>query len=191
MEDDNEVLLEALIENLCIPRQHASFYNWKDKGVKESGIIDEFLDPDNHCGSHSFTRFELERDDPPDAWVIDSDGGRSALEVVELVNEKAIEAQIKKDSQTYREEAARWKDLAYFERRLNDEISKKDKKCEKLFANGRKVQLLLHSDEIFVLAFYRHHLNQGVELAASRFDRVWLLLSYDPKTGKYPLVELI
>lgn len=191
MEDDNELLLEALNEINSLPRQHASFYNWKDKGIKEAGVIEEFLDPDNHCGRHWFTStFYLETDDPPDAWVVDSDGGRTALEVVELVNEKAIEAQIKKDSLRCREEAIRWKDLAYFERRLNDEISKKDKKCEKLFASGRKVQLLLHSDELFLLAYYRHHLNQGLELADSRFDRVWLLLSYDSKTRKHPLLEL-
>ena len=190
MEDDNEILLEALNEINQLPRQHASFYNWPDKKTKEAGIVDDFLDPNHHCGMHSFTCFELEENDPPDAWVFDSSGGRTALEIVELVNEKAIRAQIKGDLTKYWVETLRWRELGYFKCRVNEIVSEKDKKCGHLFAEGAAVQLLLHSDETYVLTYCHKHLKQGLELTFGRFERVWLLLSYDPKIKKCPLMEL-
>ena len=63
-----------------LPRQHASSYNWHDKQQKEKGIVQIFLE---HRGeAHSFIDFEMtaEGKDPPDAWVFESEGERTALE---------------------------------------------------------------------------------------------------------------
>ena len=39
-----------------LKRQHASFYEWSEKQTKESGIVDEFLDPNNHiCIAHQLS----------------------------------------------------------------------------------------------------------------------------------------
>ncbi len=192
MEDDNELLLEALNEVNRLQRQHASIFNWGCKAVKEAGITDEFLNPEVHCGRHSFTSFEPLKhgEDPPDAWVFGSNGNRTALEIAELVNQSTIEAQINGDELKYRDGSVRWADLAYFKRHVNEIVSTKDAKCGRLFSKGVAVQLLLHSDETYLLASYRDHLNQELNLTCNRFERVWLLLSYDPKIKKCPLMEL-
>ena len=90
----------------------------------------------------------------------------------------------------YRKEFTRWRELGYFKCRVNEIVSEKDKKCGHLFAEGAAVQLLLHSDETYVLTYCHKHLKQGLELTSSRFERVWLLLSYDPKIKKCPLMKL-
>ena len=190
MEDDNEILLEALNEINRLERQHAGYFNWPNKKEKEAGITNEFLNSGLHCGRHSFTCFELEENDPPDAWVFDSSGGRAALEIVELVSQSAIEAHKNGDMEKYRKEFTRWRELGYFKCRVNEIVSEKDKKCGHLFAEGAAVQLLLHSDETYVLTYCHKHLKQGLELTSSRFERVWLLLSYDPKIKKCPLMKL-
>lgn len=171
-------------------RKHASYYDWPDKAVKEGGIVRCFLDPDNHRGQHSFTCGRLPEPgrDPPDAWVCSPGNRETALEVIELVVENAITAQIDGDRHSQESEEARWSHPTYFEDQVNDRIRTKDDKCDKLFAR-HPVQLLLHSDETCVAECYRDHL-QSVEIDARRFDRVWLLLSYDPTTENCPLAEL-
>ena len=178
-------------------RKHASFFNWSDKQTKEAGIVDEFLDPENHGGKHSFTCFELECSDPPDAWVFDSSNQRTALEIRELVNKGAITAQINHNhegglerARVYATEAEKWSDLTYFVDQVNEAISEKDKKCVKLFADGHAVQLLFHSDEMYLTAgTCSQHIASGPAIEIKRFQRVWLLFGYDPKT-KNPLLEV-
>ena len=172
-----------------LPRQHASSYNWHDKQQKEKGIVQTFLE---HRGeTHSFIDFEMtaEGKDPPDAWVFESEGERTALEITELVNQSAIDAQIH-GQQRYSAEQEKWSDPEYFQENVNKCVTEKDKKCEKLFADGRAVQLLLHSDEMYVEAFYSEHLDSGFKLTGTRFQTVWLLLSYDSFKKTKPLVRL-
>ena len=167
-----EVLGEMKKDRL--PRQHASYYNWHDKQQKEKGIVQDFLE---HRGeAHFFTEFEMtaEGKDPPDAWIFEK---RTALEITELVNQSAIDAQIH-CSTTYNEEQEKWSDSEYFQDNVNKCVTKKDKKCGKLFANGHTVHLLLHSDEMYVDAFYCQHLASGFKLTGTRFQEVWLLLGY-------------
>ena len=190
MEDDNEILLEALNEINRLERQHAGYFNWPNKKEKEAGITNEFLNSGLHCGRHSFTCFELEENDPPDAWVFDSSGGRAALEIVELVSQSAIEAHKNGDMEKYRKEFTRWRELGYFKCRVNEIVSEKDKKCGHLFSEGVPVQLLLHSDETYLLAYYRDHFKQGLALTICRFERVWLLMSPYETPKKRRLVEL-
>ena len=75
---------EVIRTRNSLPRTHASIYDWHDKGTKEAGLVEEFLDPRNHKGQHGFTSFEIPEKDPPDAVVLSSDGKRVQLELVEL-----------------------------------------------------------------------------------------------------------
>ena len=94
MREKNTELLGAIREGARLLRTHASFFNWKDKKVKESGLVEEFLDPQNHRAQHDFCAFDVPAQDPPDAVLIDTGARRTALEVAELVNKDAIRAQI-------------------------------------------------------------------------------------------------
>ena len=90
-------------------------------------------------------------------------------------------------ARAYSRECERWADPLYFAVHLNALIETKDKKCEKLFDSGTEVQLLLHSDEMYLEAYYKSHLSSRMSVRTQRFSRVWLLLSYSAGTQSYPL----
>jgi hypothetical protein len=180
------------------PRKHASHFDWSDKSIKEKGTVESFLDPKNHKGQRLYSRFEMESQDPPDAWVFDPNNARIALEIMELVNEDAIRTQIKHDrigglatARDYATESERWGDQAYFTDRVHRCVQEKDQKCDKLFANGQIVELLLHSDEPQLIENLEKNTSSGFRVEGSRFRRIWLLLSYDPRTKSYPVVGLV
>jgi len=50
---------------------------------------------------------------------------------------------------------------------------------------NNNVQLLLHTDELWLEATYKKHFNSGIIIQRHRFNTVWLMLSYstaDPKS---------
>ena len=177
-------------------RRHAAHFDWFDKPIKEAGIVESFLDPKNHKGKHSYSRFKMESKDPPDAWLFDSNNSKIALEITELVNEDAITAQIKHEctgglttARDYGDKSERWSDRTYLKGRVTNTVLQKDQKCDELFAGGQTVELLLHSDEPYLIDNLEKIATPDFRVG-SRFRRVWLLLSYDPRTESYPLVEL-
>ena len=113
------------------------------------------------------------------------------------MNEAAIIAQIQHDksntwetSRAYAEECEKWASAEYFAERLDTRIAEKNEKCRDLFEGSDPVQLLLHSDEMYLEAGYKAHMSSGVRISTRRFNRVWLLLSYSPNTRCCPLVEI-
>lgn len=185
---DHRDMLTEIRKLIALPRQHASYFNWHDKPQKEKGIVQDFL---KYWKIHSFTDLEMTADgaDPPDAWVFDSVGERTALEITELVNQSAIDAQIR-SNRTYNEEREKWSDFEYFQDSVNKRVMEKDNKCDKIFSDGHTAHLLLHSDEDYIDAFYRKHLASGFQLTGTRFQMVWLLLGYNPYKKTTPLVRL-
>jgi len=121
-------LLQAIEKLRKLKRQHASFYDLPEKQTKESGIVDEFLDPNNHKGIHDYVNFSIPGNDPPDAIIYKEDNEEAQLEITELVNQHAIESQINNNS-TYLSETQKWIEQSYFEKHLNERIQIKNKKC--------------------------------------------------------------
>ena len=185
---DAEVLKE-IIKYSRLPREHASFYNWHEKGVKESGIVNYFLDERNHKGIHDFVSFSVPKSDPPDAWIFEASGNKVALEITELVNRDAITAQIH-DKPNYWEECERWASKPYFQDRLNERVQEKQEKCSNLFSSCVDVQLLMHTDEMWVESCYERHFEHGLKLAAHSFSKIWLMLSYSPRKQLCPVILL-
>ena len=197
MRDDDPDLLSALRRYVSRPRTHASFFDWTDKRVKEAGLVDDFLEPNNHQGQHQFAAFDIPEHDPPDATLYDGSSQSTALEIAELVSEATIRAQIEHDkvqsvesARAYAYECEKWADRSYFEAEINRWIETKNRKCDALFSAGSPVHLLLHSDEMYVETCYSDHLAAGIELDFQRFGRVWLMLSAMPISGICPLIEL-
>jgi hypothetical protein len=87
-------ILQVLDKCRRLKRGHALFYDWHDKQVKESGIVDDFLDPVNHKGIHDYVSFSIPDTDPPDAVIYKNNDEEAQLEITELVNQDAIESQI-------------------------------------------------------------------------------------------------
>lgn len=182
-------ILEIIEKLLYLKRKHATFQEYPIKRIKECGIVDDFLNPENHLGIHNFVEFGIPESDPPDALLYDKNGEEVSLEVTELVNEIAIKAQIH-NLPTYWEESTKWIDLGYFEERLNNRIQIKDEKCSNLFDQNKTVQLLLHTDELWIESCYKRHFESGVKLTQHRFSKIWLLLSYSTQTKSCPIIEI-
>ena len=157
--------------------------------MKESGIIGYFLDKRNHEGAHQFTSFTVPKKDPPDAWLYDKDKCKTALEITELVNRNAIDAQIHNKPE-YWSECERWADLNYFESQLNIRILEKENKCSVLFEQDHSVHLLLHTDEMWLESCYEAHLRNGATICQNGFSCIWLLLSYSSHTQSNPVIKL-
>ncbi len=180
-----------------LPRRHASHNHSHDKEAKEAGIVDDFLDPKNHKGQHIFQSFIISKKDPPDAILFDYQKENTLLEITELVNKDAIIAQIahtkentKASAKKYSLECERWADVKYFEHKLNELISTKDKKCADLFDTGKEVQLLIHTDEPYLETYYNEHFSSDLTIVKSRFSRIWLLLSYSSELQYSLLLEV-
>lgn len=186
----NRDILEEVKRYAVMKRKHASFFNWHDKRIKESGIVGDFLEPKNHNGIHDYISFNIPEADPPDALVYRGDGSEVPLEIMELVNESAIDAQIH-DKPTYSAECEKWDDIRYFESELNDRIQTKNDKCLKLFNQGKEVQLLLHSDEAWVEASCERHFEKGINIKEHNFSAVWLMLSYSPKKESCTIIQVL
>jgi hypothetical protein len=172
-----------------LPRKHASFYNWHDRNEKEEGIMEYFMDPRNHKGIHNYVKFDIPNSDPPDAIVFTEDGDEVSLEIMELVNKEAINAQINIKPNYYLE-CEKWSDLKYFESELNNRIEIKQKKCLRLFEQGKEVHLLFHTDEGWLEAYCENHLAQGIKINSHDFRKIWLMLSYDSKINSCKIIQL-
>ena len=173
---DND-FINAINNQGKLKRKHASDWNWYDKKVKEFWIVDSFLDPKNHIGIHDHVEFSIPEFDPPDALIYNADGDEVSLEIVELVNRDAIDSQIQ-DKPDYWEQCEKWTDLDYFESNLNKLIMKKNNKCTHLFDQKRNVQLLIHTDEMWIEAFYKEHFDAGITIKKHDFTKIWLMLGY-------------
>ncbi len=186
---DKEIV-EEFRKYFRLKRTHASHFNWHDKKAKEAGIIDDFLNPLNHKGIHEFVSFTVPEQGPPDAIVFDHSNNEVYLELTELVNEKAIKAQIQ-NKNNYWEEAERWAQIEYFENQINAAVKIKAKKCSELFKSEREVHLLFHSDEMWIESTYKKYLRAGLNIEENEFKKIWLILSYSADSKSYPVVEII
>ncbi len=185
----NNEILQSVEKYHSLKRKHASFYDWPDKQIKEAGIVDIFLDPENHKGAHDYVSFSIPSSDPPDAVIYKENEEESLLEITELVNQNAIESQIKGES-AYSSECQKWLELDYFQKQLNERIQTKNKKCTALFSEKTNVQLLLFTDEMWLESIYEEHFNTGVSIESHDFSDVWLMLSYSPSTKTYLIIQL-
>ena len=177
-----------------LARNHATHFNWHEKRTKEAGVIDTFLDPTNCADIHDYVTFTLPESDPPDAIIYKKDGKAQLIEITELVNEAAIDAQIAANRsgeldarRNYSREAEKWANGDYFWSQVNARIMDKVRKCEKLFYSGDHVSLLMHTDEMYIEASLNDHLAEGSRLTENPFHDIWLLLSYQPGSKKHPI----
>lgn len=185
---ENDLL--QVVQNLRnLKRQHASYYDWPDNKIKESGIVDEFLDPNNHKGIHDYVSFSIPDNDPPDAIIYKDNNEEAQLEITELVNQQAIEMQIN-NAPSYCSESKKWIDKSYFEKQLNKSIQIKNIKCKTLFNQHNDVQLLLHTDEMWIEEYYKNHFEAGITIQQHAFTNIWLMLSYSTNTKTHHIINV-
>jgi len=166
-----------------MPRNHASFFEWPDKSIKEIGITQDLFTILEEY-SEDYLVNVMPGEDPPDVKVITSKGKTVGIEVTELVNQKAIEYQIKNDPRYY-EEVVSWSKSS-FNKKLSDIIFKKNILCENKGGNYDELSLLIFTDEPELDSDTIKSYLEGADLGSPKnFKNVYILTGYEPeKSGK-------
>ena len=193
MTEDQELveeLLKSLSKNDKLSRKHASFWNFYKKASKELGLFSEIFDRFKEDFSENIVEWGLCDFDPPDIYVKLSDGSVKGVEITELVNEKAIKAQISGDPE-YHEELFRFDNEAAI-LKLRNILAEKEKKLSNRFCDYSGLSLLIHTDEFLLKS--EQFIDKGNEIfpnGSDVFERVYLLFSYEPDKQHSPLVRLV
>jgi hypothetical protein len=191
MEHDEivEILLEGLRKTGALKRRHASFWNSYKKSVKELGIGSElFSQLQTDLGS-TIVAWGLCEKDPPDIRANLTDQRSVGIEVTELVNEAAIDAQIANPTRYYTE-LSRF-GLAEAVKALRKILRDKEQKLGSLKGYANLV-LIIHTDEPFVRSDQFLEMPEPIFTERSAvFDVVYLLFSYEPSKQKCPILKLL
>jgi hypothetical protein len=165
-------------------KEYAPFFEWFDKGQKELGVVEELFESLNATKRTHLHMPRLYRPDPPDCVCENALGERVAIEVSEVVCERAAELTAQGHA-VYR----RWNhgELATHIARL---LCAKDAKT---FNGGPYAEIVtcLFTDEPAISSEYASSQLKGPQFGAfKQLTSGFLLLSYDPATKSYPVVPL-
>ncbi len=174
----------AMIQALNRGRRYASFFEWPDKDLKELGVVEELVASIAACDALELHEPRINRPDPPDCVCSGACGTRVAVEVAEIVCQRAA-ALNAQGHNVYRN----WYP-GELEPHIATRLANKD---SKQFHGGPydEVLICLFTDEPALTSEFA-----GSELAQTRFGpfrqitRAYLLFSYDPNTKRYPALRL-
>ncbi len=162
-------------------RQYAAHFEYPDKTIKELGIVCEWLEftkgryRSPSCGPHP--------NHAPDCTVLDEDGSLVGVEVCELVDQKAVVANLAGNAvfRSYSKED--------FLRRLDAILGCKDRKD--YHGEYAKIILIIHTDEPD-LTYERccEWLENEIFCSLGQIVEAYLIFSYDPMVRGYPCIRL-
>lgn len=183
-------ILSDLAKNDKMQRRHANFFEFWKKSVKEAGIFEEFIAKlEEHLGV-PIKEWDLADNDPPDIIAVLDNSQIVGVELTELVNRDAIEAQIQKP-ETYSGIALSFGAEEALTT-INSIIDSKSGKLGHLASTYDQLILLIHTDEImltsadFVKSMQKHTFN-----SSDVFDSVHLMFSYETDSKSYPMVNIL
>ena len=191
-DDDLQEALRPMRKAVDKQRGYADFFEYPDKDVKEEGIARDLCESLAAAGTPLARPADLvargKGNDPPDCEARGIDGSRIAIEVTELVDQKAVEAVARGGS------AFAWAE--WTSEKLRDRIQNRlDDKDNKVLKGGLydSVVVVIHTDEPELnIARVKALLGDTRFRACKVIDRAFLLLAYDPHTKPeaYPVLEL-
>jgi len=179
---------ERLVEVLKKMRPYASFWEWPDKGIKEHGIIKDFIDALSSRGVLPYKHVEAQTPDPPDFKATDYSGRTIGIEITELVSEVAICENIKAKGDQKQYVYKDWSPehlVGAVQERLASKGLKK--------YNGAwdEIHLVIFTDEpTLTHAECEQLLKAHTFKVSNQIRRAYVLFSYDPGQKSYPIVEL-
>jgi len=185
----NEIL-ESLRKNDSLRRKHASFWNFHKKTSKELSLFSEIFDRFKCDFGQEIVEWGLCDKDPPDIFAKLADGSTKGIEITELVNETAIQSQIRQDPK-YHEVLFRF-DYDASVNKLHEILDDKEQKLRRNAVEYNGVILLIHTDEFLLHSDL--FAGKGPDIfpnGSKLFERVYLLFSYEPKKQHSPLLRLI
>jgi len=191
--EDEEIvaqILSDLAKNDKKPRSHANFFEFWKKSVKETGIFEEFIAKlEGHLGIPIKT-WKLADNDPPDVIAELENGQTIGVELTELVNKDAIDAQIHKP-ETYTGIALSFGANEALVK-INSIIDSKSNKLRKVVSIYDQLILLIHTDEIMLTsATFVNSMQSHKFHSSDVFNSVHLMFSYEPASKSYPVISIL
>lgn len=184
-----EKMLTEIKKSQALPRKHANFFNWHDKQTKELEIATYLARHLTDQEGIVITTLKASDSDPPDCLLLTEDS-TIAVEIVELVDDAAIEMQIKQKLLYPEQEAWTTERLMS---NLNKIIGKKDNPHSKnhLIQKYPRYILLIHTDEPELSFIEFGNLFQREKLLNTvLISEVYVLFSYHPDMGTCPVRQL-
>ena len=186
---DIKSALSRIVQKL---RQHANFWDHPEKKIKERGIVCHFIEQ-LECQFGVLYRLpesipDSLPHDPPDEAVLGVDGEWIGIEIVELVNEEAITAQIQHDPNYWKISYGFGPTEAL--RELDEQMRKKDVAAASVAYAFSMYVLLVHCAEPWL---DRKELAEALEAhvwpATKGIGVAYLMLDYHPD-DQYPVFKL-
>lgn len=189
MENDLKELIKVSLERLKkLKRKHANSFDWYDKPGKELGITNDFIVQIEKLENITFSNYGL-GDDPPDIVLERDDGTKVGMEITELVNQKAIEKDIKRDP-TYVEEYLSW-DREKTINNISSIIQKKDNLCDRVAMLYEEIILLIHTDEPRLDSdTLKSYIRDTDWPTTKSVKKVYILVAYEPAKKGHTLMRL-
>ena len=185
---DMEVFQEEIEKLRKLKRNHASFFNWHDQEVQEKGIGMDFFQKLEESSDEYLLNIES-AEDPPDVKITTSEGRELGVEITELVDQTAIEYEIKGDPR-YCERVVSWNKENTIDL-LEAIIIRKDGKCEKVKEKYETLVLLIFTDEPRLESDTLKEYLQGHTWPATTYiDEAYILTGYEPRHGTKCLIRL-
>jgi hypothetical protein len=165
-------------------KTYASFFEWRDKGQKEFGVVEELvvaLNRTANLGLHSVREFSP---DPPDCVCLNAAGEAVAVEVAEVVCEESVRLNAK-GAQVYRQ----WRpgELASHVARM---LAEKDRKVYHGGPYQSIIACLFTDEPELTIEQATAELSSKVFGSLHQISAAYLLFSYQPSTQSYPVVQL-
>ena len=165
-------------------RKYAGFFAIGDKHATERTVVEELVTALRAAGIEDLPNFAAADKDPPDLVGETSAGGRVGIEVTEAVSQDAVHANAQGHA-VYRH----WSPGEFAEL-LAKRIAEKD---TKVYLGGpfERLILCIHTDEPEIS--HERAMAEAARLTPvplRQIHEVYLLLSYDPRSKRYPVVRL-
>lgn len=168
-----------------LPRKHASFWNFVRKGPKEIGVFTEAMQRISDDLPSPITEWRLVMEDPPD---IEFTSGleKVGVEITELVNSKALKAQLN-GSINYSLELLGYS-IEDAKAQIAQIVKDKENNIRRNIHRYNAAALLIHTDEPMLTSemFQDYRLSETSEV----YKWVYLLFSYEPAKNECPLIRL-
>ena len=172
---------------------YAPFFDWPDKNLKELQILKSFIESMERKEMSGWRNPHNSEEDPPDCLAEDEKGNLIAVEITELVDEKARLLNEGGKNRAPKEVYRLWETEGIVQK-IKSILQNKDKKCvhiKKKMGNVKKVVLLIHTDEFELNKERLEMVLKGTVFNGLRnIDEAFLILSYDPSIEYCPILQL-
>jgi hypothetical protein len=184
--------MAALAKAVAAKRGYADFFEWPPKAQKELGILEAFVEGVPAIGLQvAEARLTPTGEDPPDATAVLASGERVAIELTEFVDEDAVRLQAQRKARDSGDTVWRFWTHEQFWEHLKARVARKDPGKSGPDRKRPEYWLVVHTDEPgLTLDMVRGYLEAPTPIVVRGLARCFILMSYDPRVGGYPVLQI-